>query len=203
MKHVHTDDFDARKHTRVHHRKHKRIVTTIITHTQCKDKLYTYTNTDTTATTHTHLHTHARTIHTQIRYLFGCKVSCYTHYPTISTDMLSLVQRREATYNNRAFISKSTLFTTLKLIYYRGFALLYGIVGRCAHTAMCNSSWTAAHIRDIWGKDAAVLYPPCNTDKLQKMPLEKRERLVISLGQFRPEKNHALQVCVSVYTVCL
>ncbi len=135
--------------------------------------------------------------------MFGCKVSCYTHYPTISTDMLSLVQRREATYNNRAFISKSALFTTLKLLYYRAFALLYGAVGRCAHTAMSNSSWTAAHIHDIWKVESVVICPPCNTDKLQKMPLKGRERLIISLGQFRPEKNHKLQVwCVRVY-VCV
>jgi len=128
------------------------------------------------------------------RYLFGCKVSCYTHYPTISTDMLSLVSRRETSYNNSAAISRSLAMTRLKLAYYGLFALLYGVVGRCAHTAMCNSSWTAAHIRDIWGVASAVLFPPCNTDKLQGMPLAGRERLVVSLGQFRPEKNHALQV---------
>lgn len=110
--------------------------------------------------------------------------------------MLSLVERREATYNNRAFISKSAAMTHLKLIYYRLFAQLYGMVGRNAHSAMCNSSWTAAHIQDIWGVRAAVVWPPCNTDKLQKLHLEGRQRVVVSLGQFRPEKNHALQVCV-------
>jgi alpha-1,2-mannosyltransferase len=46
-----------------------------------------------------------------------------------------------------------------------------------------------------------IVYPPCNTTKFQKIPFEVsanstrcRDRLVISLGQFRPEKDHGLQV---------
>lgn len=38
--------------------------------------------------------------------LFGCKVICYTHYPTISTDMLSRVRQRSSMYNNDALIAK-------------------------------------------------------------------------------------------------
>ena len=128
------------------------------------------------------------------RYVFGCHVTCYIHYPTISTDMLSLVQRREATYNNRGFISRSAFLTGLKAAYYRLFAIAYGWCGRRAHVAMCNSSWTLAHIEDIWGVRPAVVFPPCNTERLQQLPIDAREPLAISIAQFRPEKNHALQL---------
>ncbi|KAF8376791.1 hypothetical protein HHK36_031541 [Tetracentron sinense] len=39
--------------------------------------------------------------------MFGCKVICYTHYPTISLDMISRVQERSSMYNNDALISRS------------------------------------------------------------------------------------------------
>lgn len=38
--------------------------------------------------------------------LFGCKVVCYTHYPTISLDMISRVRQRNSMYNNDASIAK-------------------------------------------------------------------------------------------------
>lgn len=38
--------------------------------------------------------------------MFGCKVICYTHYPTISLDMLSRVRERSSMYNNDALIAK-------------------------------------------------------------------------------------------------
>lgn len=38
--------------------------------------------------------------------LFGCKVICYTHYPTISLDMISRVRGRNLMYNNNAFVAK-------------------------------------------------------------------------------------------------
>jgi len=108
--------------------------------------------------------------------------------------MLSLVERREQSYNNRGAISRSAVLSQAKLVYYKLFALVYGAAGRCAHSAMCNSSWTAAHVRDIWGVDAAVVFPPCNTEVLQSIGLEAREEVIVSVGQFRPEKNHSLQV---------
>ncbi|KAF4363465.1 hypothetical protein F8388_016593 [Cannabis sativa] len=38
--------------------------------------------------------------------IFGCKVICYTHYPTISLDMLSRVRDRSFMYNNDAVVAK-------------------------------------------------------------------------------------------------
>ena len=38
--------------------------------------------------------------------IFGCKVICYTHYPTISLDMLSRVRDQNSMYNNDALIAR-------------------------------------------------------------------------------------------------
>jgi alpha-1,2-mannosyltransferase len=37
--------------------------------------------------------------------LFGSKVICYTHYPTISSDMVERVKQRNSMYNNNSRIS--------------------------------------------------------------------------------------------------
>jgi len=47
------------------------------------------------------------------RYLGGCKIACYVHYPTISTDMLSKVASGTTAFNNSSFISKSSILTQL------------------------------------------------------------------------------------------
>jgi alpha-1,2-mannosyltransferase len=51
------------------------------------------------------------------RFLGGCFVGAYVHYPTISTDMLSRVISNEEGVNNDKFIAKSLIFTNLKLMY--------------------------------------------------------------------------------------
>lgn len=63
---------------------------------------------------------------------------------------------------------------------------------------MANSSWTARHVRRLfWSwKPPLRVFPPCNTETLQSLPLDRKlKRLfLISVAQFRPEKNHALQL---------
>lgn len=39
-----------------------------------------------------------------------------------------------------------------------------------------------------------TVYPPCDTASLVSMPLENRQRVILSVAQFRPEKNHAAQL---------
>ncbi|XP_059312216.1 GDP-Man:Man(3)GlcNAc(2)-PP-Dol alpha-1,2-mannosyltransferase isoform X3 [Lycium ferocissimum] len=124
--------------------------------------------------------------------VFGCKVFCYTHYPTISLDMLSRVHGRSSMYNNDSLIAKSALLSRFKVIYYTLFSWLYSIVGSCAHLAMVNSSWTQSHIEKLWGIGARIrrVYPPCDTSRLQALPLEKSMKppKIVSVAQFRPEK---------------
>jgi alpha-1,2-mannosyltransferase len=134
--------------------------------------------------------------------LFGCRVLAYVHYPTISTDMLQLVwERRRSTYNHQAYIAASAVTTYVKLIYYILFAVLYGAVGSLATLVLVNSTWTYNHIRSLW-KIAAwrnrirIVFPPCSlvdgspgTNKH-----DQRQPVVLSIGQFRPEKDHTLQI---------
>lgn len=130
--------------------------------------------------------------------MFGCKVICYTHYPTISLDMLSRVHARSSMYNNDALIAKSVFFSQCKVIYYKLFSLMYGFVGSHAHLAMVNSSWTQSHIQKLWGISDRIkrVYPPCDTSGLQMLPLDRSMDpiKIISVAQFRPEKAHMLQL---------
>lgn len=126
--------------------------------------------------------------------------------------MLQLVWERRPTYNNTSTVSKSKAFTWFKLIYYIIFAIIYGMVGSLADIILVNSTWTFHHISYLWRfysffnwltnqmkKKIHVVYPPCDIstfqsdDQLQRSTF-KRENNIISIGQFRPEKDHAKQI---------
>jgi len=131
------------------------------------------------------------------RVLAGCQVAAYVHYPTISTDMLSLVWERRPSYNHNVDIAKSTLVTYMKLVYYAIFAILYGFCGSLAKLVMVNSTWTRGHIAFLWRGATpriTIVFPPCDVQSLRNLPLDNRERVVLSIGQFRPEKDHELQI---------
>jgi alpha-1,2-mannosyltransferase len=63
---------------------------------------------------------------------------------------------------------------------------------------MVNSSWTRRHISELWWRwgEPERVYPPCDTQALLALPLDRRLKRVylISVAQFRPEKDHAMQV---------
>ncbi len=135
------------------------------------------------------------------RYLASVPILAYVHYPTISTDMLEQVRERRPTYNNRRLITNSSNVSQIKLIYYRIFAYLYGWCGKCAQMAYCNSSWTQGHIERIWSlpsRSIHLVYPPCDVKQFLLMPLvnddENLIKTIVSVGQFRPEKDHELQI---------
>ncbi|XP_055613036.1 GDP-Man:Man(3)GlcNAc(2)-PP-Dol alpha-1,2-mannosyltransferase isoform X1 [Uranotaenia lowii] len=132
-------------------------------------------------------------------YLGGCKIGCYTHYPTISTDMLRRVQNHVNSYNNRGYVARNPFATWIKIAYYRIFSKIYGMVGRCADTVMVNSSWTEGHIISLWDVPYKThrVYPPCEVSELKKLEslASGHEKIIIlSVGQFRPEKDHPLQL---------
>ncbi len=130
------------------------------------------------------------------KFMFGCRVFSYTHYPTISTDMLNVVYERRPTYNNDAAIALSATKNYAKLLYYVLFSIIYGIVGSMVDFVMVNSSWTCGHIRNIWrfAPPPEILYPPCDASGFSALPISSREPIVLSIGQFRPEKDHSLQI---------
>uniref|UniRef100_A0A4W5KEZ6 ALG11 alpha-1,2-mannosyltransferase n=1 Tax=Hucho hucho TaxID=62062 RepID=A0A4W5KEZ6_9TELE len=100
--------------------------------------------------------------------LGGCHVASYVHYPTISTDMLSVVPERNPRFNNADYIS--------------------------------NNPWTLNHILTLWRATnrTCLVYPPCDTHAfLQHLLDEDSDRKchsIVSIGQFRPEKDHRLQI---------
>lgn len=66
---------------------------------------------------------------------------------------------------------------------------------------MVNSSWTEEHINSIWKCPLKThrIYPPCSVEHLTDLPfLSDREKgdciRIISVAQFRPEKNHPLML---------
>eukprot|EP00871_Galdieria_phlegrea_P004699 jgi/Galph1/522/GphlegSOOS_G5270.1 len=127
------------------------------------------------------------------RLLFGCYIGCYVHYPTVSKDMLEVVQKRQVKYNNRSIIAKSIIITSVKLFYYWVLIFLYRLAGQCADV---NSSWTKEHILYLWKPQVPnVVYPPCAVEEWLQLSLSGRKRhLLVSLSQFREEKNHSLQL---------
>uniref|UniRef100_A0A3P9GX22 GDP-Man:Man(3)GlcNAc(2)-PP-Dol alpha-1,2-mannosyltransferase n=1 Tax=Oryzias latipes TaxID=8090 RepID=A0A3P9GX22_ORYLA len=134
------------------------------------------------------------------RYLGGCKVASYVHYPTVSTDMLSVVRDRNPRFNNADFISRNPLLSTMKVVYYCCFALLYGLAGSCSDVVMVNSTWTLGHILALWRSPSrtSIVYPPCDVRAFLDVPLEEEDEddghTIVSVGQFRPEKDHQLQI---------
>ncbi|XP_074073297.1 GDP-Man:Man(3)GlcNAc(2)-PP-Dol alpha-1,2-mannosyltransferase [Macrotis lagotis] len=134
------------------------------------------------------------------KYLGGCKVGSYVHYPTISTDMLSVVRNKNAKFNNASFISENSFLSQVKLIYYYFFAIIYGLVGSCSDLVMVNSTWTLNHILALWKVQSCcrIVYPPCDVNTFLDIPLHEKqmtsEATIVSIGQFRPEKNHSLQI---------
>ena len=129
-------------------------------------------------------------------------MGCYVHYPTISTDMLDKVRTRAKSYNNKGRIANSFVATNAKLIYYKIFAWMYGKAGQSSDLTMVNSSWTEDHISKLFYKPGQLIhkiYPPCDVKSFKNLKRNPKEDAdpdftVVSLGQFRPEKDHPLQI---------
>jgi len=117
-------------------------------------------------------------------WLFGCKVGCYIHYPTISTDMLQKVSKREADFNNSETIANNSvlssglkisrliydlIFVSGKLLYYQHFSKIYAFCGNRSSVVMTNSSWTQNHLDQIWARKSAKIFPPCDVSAFTKL----------------------------------
>lgn len=82
--------------------------------------------------------------------------------------MLSRVRDQRPSHNNSSWISSSVAVSRAKLLYYRLFAMLYGIVGGFASRVMVNSNWTRRHVASLWKRcSPAVVFPPCDTSELE------------------------------------
>jgi len=138
------------------------------------------------------------------RYIGGVSNTlAYVHYPTITSKMISDVAtgNTASVCNSRELTPKQTAW---KLRYYRLFEKFYRFAGASARLAMANGSWTAGHLQQLWPKTRIVtVFPPCTyvaPEQAQQEPVlpEKDEEplLIVSIGQYRPEKQHLFQVNV-------
>lgn len=134
----------------------------------------------------------------------------YVHYPTISTDMLESLDPTSAVGSQGVNAGKGVgLRGWGKRNYWKAFAAIYSWMGASVDVVMTNSTWTQAHIQKIWGPrratrsrehPIAVVYPPCAVKELEKeievseQSEQQREKVLLYIAQFRPEKNHTLIV---------
>lgn len=139
-------------------------------------------------------------------YLFPkIPTGAYVHYPTISTDMLSSLGADIGKGVNAG--TGKGLKGFAKRQYWKAYAFLYGQSGRNVDVVMTNSSWTQAHIQSLWGLKRTkrrkphaveVVYPPVAVEEIEdKVHLEgpkavQRQKALLYVAQFRPEKNHDL-----------
>ncbi|KAK4162181.1 hypothetical protein QBC43DRAFT_336500 [Cladorrhinum sp. PSN259] len=132
--------------------------------------------------------------------------AAYVHYPTISTDMLESLDPSSAIGAQGVNAGQGVgIRGTLKKSYWKLFAKIYSRVGASADVVMTNSTWTMGHIEKLWGPlrkasspPIAVVYPPVAVLELEQEvevspeSEKKREKVLLYIAQFRPEKNHHL-----------
>lgn len=131
-----------------------------------------------------------------LRVLAGSKTISYTHYPIVSSVMTQRALRSQDNAN-RPPSGKGLIFRYAKAAYYVMFALFYRVLGQFPHCVLTNSSWTQGHMaRLYWPRTCSVLFPPCGVHLLSDgaKPASERNNDIVSVGQFRPEKNHMLQL---------
>lgn len=132
--------------------------------------------------------------------LFNCKLVAYVHYPFISNDMIQKLQVKS--YNNSGLIASNALLRNSKIFYYRLLSKIYSSCGKCCDLAFTNSTWTHGHIMRSW-KDCQmtrIVYPPCDLSPfISRISLQRdnSDLKILSLAQFRPEKNHKLQLDIA------
>lgn len=124
------------------------------------------------------------------------KVMTYVHYPFTGPHVLEA-------YLNEAMDDlqgvKSRIFAAIKYVYHGGLYYLYKWMGSFSDVCFTNSSWTQKHMEANWGDKCEVLYPPCNVDEFWNQDFKTKDKVVVSLGQYRPEKRHDLQLDMMKY----
>ncbi len=125
-------------------------------------------------------------------------------YRNLTYNSIYAILYLHSRFNNADYISSNPVLSAIKVIYYCVFALLYGLAGSCSDVVMVNSTWTLGHILALWRAPdrTSVVYPPCDVQAFLDVPIgdedEEKERKkchsVVSVGQFRPEKDHQLQI---------
>lgn len=146
------------------------------------------------------------------RWLFRTMpTGAYVHYPTISTDMLDSLNPKSAVGSQGVNAGQGAgARGNLKKLYWELFAKVYCWMGASIDVVMTNSTWTQNHVQKLWGplrskrtggrpnNPVAVVYPPVAVRELEQEvdvsvdSESKREKALVYIAQFRPEKNHQL-----------
>lgn len=105
----------------------------------------------------------------------------YTHYPFIQKDMLARVG------------------VVYKAYYYKALIWCYKCVGQWADLIMANSNWTMNHLVNLFEvpDKTQVVYPPCDVTEFRELPFNRQQprfNQIVSVSQFRPEKDQLLQL---------
>jgi alpha-1,2-mannosyltransferase len=138
----------------------------------------------------------------------GMPTCAYVHYPTISTDMLDSLDPKSAVGSQGLNAGQGAgAKGQLKGLYWKLFAVAYAWVGSSVDVVLTNSSWTQGHIQKLWGpyrgakqkqSPITVVYPPVAVKELEQevevspASEKQREKILLYIAQFRPEKNHQL-----------
>jgi alpha-1,2-mannosyltransferase len=124
-------------------------------------------------------------------------ISSYIHYPAVSRDML------------KAATNIGGLYGFIKYWYWWSLLKLYAFNILWVDLTLYNSTWTAENVLSSLGwlggqidMEDRILYPPCvnyddtNFDAVSPEALvsNEREKSIVYLAQFRPEKRHFLLV---------
>ncbi|CAI8503234.1 unnamed protein product [Pichia kudriavzevii] len=140
------------------------------------------------------------TIGLPFSYIYVCAfldlpIISYIHYPTVSRDMLFAASQIKGVYG------------ILKYWYWWSLLKIYAINIKVVDIVLYNSTWTAENVQeackgsvDDENLSDHILYPPCVSaddlefDRISTSELleNKRERIIVYLAQFRPEKRHIL-----------
>lgn len=111
-------------------------------------------------------------------------ISTYIHYPQVRKEIIENEKRKNI----------------LRYFYLKLFSFVYKLSVRLANKIVVNSNWTFDMLNELWGRNCvkmSVCYPPINMDcySLNKFADPKsRKNVIISLSQFRVEKNHFIQI---------
>lgn len=112
--------------------------------------------------------------------VFGFRIICYIHYPFCRL------------YHS----SKPELTSPTRKVYHRLLYMAYKFSLSFSKSIICNSSWTAKRIPKV-RSSVKIIFPYCNIPLYTSLKLQPIDRHgILSLAQFRPEKNQKEQVLI-------
>lgn len=128
----------------------------------------------------------------------------YVHYPFIGTHMVESLTLDSGRGINAG--SGKGLKGIGKTLYWQMLVSVYTLAGRSLDVVMANSSWTRSQMVRLWGPyrrsrqrtAIEVVFPPVAVEEIiDTIPLDgpgviPREKKLVYIAQFRPEKDHEL-----------